>query len=523
MMIPVTSRRKHWRDRLALALLALFVWCVHVSSARAYDIQISNLVVHPYSGGNGEVEFDINWQSSWRATTEPYNWDAAWVFCKIRINGGDWAHLKLNTSGHTIPSTPLAITTAMGLVDTSAAHNASTNPALGIFLYRTNDGFGTFTANDVRLQWNYADNGASSGDVIEIRVFGIEMVYIPQGAFYAGDNATSSASFKQGSADNDPWSISSEDAFSTTNASTNGYYYVSRNFSEESATGAVFTIVAGFPKGYSSFYMMKGEISQGQWVAFFNTLTNTQKSIRDITSSDNNGKNTDGLLARNNVSWTAGEATLPDQGGGATYSGVAMNYLAWEDLAAYLDWSGLRPMSELEYEKAGRGPNLPVSGEYAWGTTTVTATTSISNEGLRNERGQSGANVTCGSQPSINGPLRVGSYAKGVDSRTLSGGSFYGVMELSGNVWEQAVTVGSTAGRAFRGRYHGDGSLAGNGSADVTTWPGTLGVGAGFRGGVFDGVDIRCRLSDRHDAAYELFGSSARNNSFGGRGVRSVP
>jgi hypothetical protein len=44
----------------------------------------------------------------------------------------------------------------------------------------------------------------TSGDTVEIRVFGIEMVYIPQGSFFAGDNATSTASFKQGSSDKDP-------------------------------------------------------------------------------------------------------------------------------------------------------------------------------------------------------------------------------------------------------------------------------------------------------------------------------
>jgi len=76
----------------------------------------------------------------------------------------------------------------MGLMDPTLSHDASTNPAVGIFMYRTNDGFGTFTANSVKLRWNYADNGASSGDVIEIRVIAMEMVYIPAGAFYDGDN-----------------------------------------------------------------------------------------------------------------------------------------------------------------------------------------------------------------------------------------------------------------------------------------------------------------------------------------------
>ncbi|MFN9916944.1 MAG: hypothetical protein ACK53L_30425, partial [Pirellulaceae bacterium] len=125
----------------------------------------------------------------------------------------------------------------------------------------------------------------------------------------------------------------------------------------------------------------------------------------DIT--DATGKNTDSLSSRNSVSWTSGDATLPDRGGGATYTGVAMNFISWADVTAYLDWSGLRPMSELEYEKAGRGPNAAVAGEYAWGSTSLTNATSVTDLGLISERGQAGSNalITGG----VSGPMRVGS------------------------------------------------------------------------------------------------------------------
>jgi hypothetical protein len=490
------------------ALGVLLLFCLPFIQASANDIQITNLTVHPYNGGNGEVEFDITWQNSWRVATEPYNWDAAWVFCKLRKNGGDWTHLKLSTSGHTIPSTPQAITTSLGLVDTGATYNASTNPAVGIFMYRTNDGFGTFTANDVRLQWSYSDNGVSSGDVVEIRVVGIEMVYIPAGAFYAGDgpSAPSTNAFRQKeSSDNDPWYISSESAITTTSGNTGDFYYPGPG----DAANSVFTISAAFPKGYGAVYMMKGELSQGQWVTFFNTLTSTQKIIRDITS--NKG---DGLADRNNVSWTSGDATLPDRGGGATYSGVALNWLYFPDLAAYADWSGLRPMSELEYEKAGRGPNAPVSGEYAWGSTSVTAATSVSNDGLPSERGQAGSNIRLSG-----GPLRVGSFAKGVNSRVSSGAGFYGVFELSGNAYDLCVSVGNSAGRAFEGRYHGNGSLDSSGNPNVSTWPGTNASGSGFRGGYW-ADNAGFRLSNRVGAAYTL---ANRYHWLGGRGVRTAP
>lgn len=497
-------------------LCTAILTCGH---AHANNIAISNLVVHPYSGGNGEVEFDISWDNSWRVATEPYNWDAAWIFCKIRRNGGDWVHLKLNTTGHTIPSTPQTITMAMGLADTASVHDLSSNPAVGIFMYRADNGVGTFTANDVRLQWSYADNGASAGDAVEIRVFAIEMIYTPEAAFYAGDFAGASAAFKQGSGDTDPWYITSEDAISVTDALSDGFYYVSSGWvTGESATGSSFTIPAAFPKGYGAFYMMKGELSQSQWVTFFNTLTNTQKSTRDITSNVNLGKNTDGLESRNNVSWTSGEATLPDRGGGATYAGVAMNFISWGDLSAYLDWAGLRPMSELEFEKAARGDKVPVSQEYAWGSTTITLSSSVTNGGLPNERPQTGSNAVC-MPTNISGPVRVGSFAQPGSSRQAAGAGYYGAMELSGNLWERAASVGRSDGRAVERRYHGNGNLDSSGNANVSTWP-SIHVGIGFRGGRWIDSVGHAQVSNRSNAT---IGHTNRMSSFGGRGVRSAP
>ena len=37
-------------------------------------------------------------------------------------------------------------------------------------------------------------------------------------------------------------------------------------------------------------------------------------------------------------------------------------HISWSDMSAYLDWSGLRPMTELEYEKACRGRSCLLIG-----------------------------------------------------------------------------------------------------------------------------------------------------------------
>jgi hypothetical protein len=177
-------------------------------------------------------------------------------------------------------------------------------------------------------------------------------------------------------------------------------------------------------------------------------------------------------------------------------------------------------MSELEYEKAGRGTKPAVSGEYAWGTTSITQATSITNSGLPSERGQAGSNAAYDWAAGVQGPLRVGSFAKGVNTRVASGAGFYGVLELSGNVWERAVTVGNSTGRAFEGRNHGNGILANSGDANVTSWPGTNYQGAGFRGGSWSVPAYEACISDR---SYAADNDLARYDNHGGRGVRSAP
>jgi formylglycine-generating enzyme required for sulfatase activity len=513
----ITAATRRWLTTLIFSLL------LTCSESQANDISITNQINGAYNPttGTAEVQFDISWANSWRTYGEPKNWDAAWVFCKVRVNGGDWRHLEFTESGHTVPSSPTGISLSLGLADTSSGYNSSSNPAVGVFLYRSAEGFGSLSASGVRLRWNYADNGVLTTDLVEIKIFGIEMVYVPEGAFYVGDGSGSTYVLKQGSADNDPWYISSESAdISVTNAVSNGYYYVTDcdacGGTSDEADGATFTIPATFPKGVGSFYIMKGEISQNQWVRFFNTLTSTQKSTRDITSTKG-----DSLLFRNNVSWISGDATLPDNGGGATYSGVAMNYISWADVLAYLDWSGLRPMSELEFEKAARGHLTPVANEYAWGSTSLTQATSISNGGLANERTQSGSNMAHNS--SVDGPVRVGSFASGVNARASSGGGFYGAMELSSNLWERTITIGNTTGRNFQGRYHGDGALTSSGNANSSTWPGPDGssaVGSGFKGGSFQMATGWSRISNR---GYAALPGTSRGAGAGGRGARSSP
>ena len=307
--------------------------------------------------------------------------------------------------------------------------------------------------------------------------------------------------------------------------------------SHEVPSGSVFMIPAAFPKGFESFYMMKYEITEGQWVEFINSLTGPARANHDVTNASH--KNSDAVVARNTVA-CAGSPLVCSTGRPFR----AMTFLSWPDLCAFLDWAGLRPMSELEFEKAARGPLLPVNGEYAWGTTDVHPVTSITSgaeEGVElsttmgtnarfNDVALAGGDAAQGVEYQ-HGPLRAGIFATDSSDRSLSGAGYYGAMELSGNIKEWTVSVGLSSGLALT-RVNGDGVLTTasgfEGNADTAFWPGmdvnaahgvTTAAGAGFRGGSWADAASQLSISDRSQAASSV---SEAVSSCGGRGARSA-
>ena len=540
-------------NRLILTILA-YLFLVPFCYANNLQLKNFNVANTNVAAQTMTFTFDLIQDNSWRTIS---NYDAVWVFMKYSTDGGiTWNHASMagsgiNPAGYVVPSN--------FQIDVP-------NDQKGFFLHRSDFGSGNIAPTNIQFVWNYAQDGLSTATAQAAntihKLFGIEMVYIPSGAFYAGDgNSSADFHLKAGSADNTPWYIQNENGFNTTNSGSGGYYYVGTGANGENSSGDVFLIQASFPKGYHDFYLMKYELTEGQWVSFFNTLSNAAKLNHDITSSNLGGKNSQGVVNRNTISWNVSN---PGSKATTLRPSRPVSYVSWPDVAAFTAWAALRPVTELEYEKAARGKDIgAVADEFVWGSASSTSVTSLDiNPSNNDENGtetivNSAANLSRnslgftsgdgrvgGSAANQAGPLRAGIFATISGNRINSGAGFYGNMEMSGNLAEPVVTIGRAQGRQFLGT-HGNGqltTLAGyEGFAPNTDWPGIDGAnasrgvrytaGIGYRGGDFATSNVRAfETSARTYAAKDADSQSCFQRYdvscdvfYGGRVGRTAP
>lgn len=433
------------------------------------------------------IRLNVSWPNSWRNST---NYDGVWLFLKHRVTGQPWRH----TSG-------ISTNTPAG-VDVSVPAGGH-----GVFIYRATDGTGNMTVNNLEITWNYGGHGIADNATIEMYARAIEMVYVPQGAFFVGDGA-SNGTFRSVDT-NTPQQITSENALpfggiTGTNLTVTPF---GPDANPDFLTSEQ-TLPAAYPKGFAAFWCMKYEISQGLVVDFLNMGSSTQATLHTTGSYINaeqgnpvrNGQN------RNTISgaypnFVAGVPSRP--------SGFIRYWL----FMALADWTALRPMTELEWEKANRGPEASVAGQLAWGNTTSTVATGVSDDNTSDERASnSGANVNSGDV--LTGPLRSG-WQSGT-TRQETGASYWGIRDLCGNVWERVISINSATGRSFTGN-HGDGEIDNDGYANVGTWPGAFDNphNIAHRGGAFNLAPHA--ISDR---AFST-GSGGALSNYGGRFVRT--
>lgn len=468
------------------------------------------------------LQFTIQWDNSWRVTGGPANWDAVWVFVKYQdcaTNYLPWQHVGLSTvSGdHTVTG---------GVLQIDAVSDGK-----GVFIRRASAGSGNISSATVTLKMAITDNSYN------YQLNGIEMVYIPQGDFSVGDGARGGGN---------GYGFTGNGALAPL-VITNAVQTAGLTAAQYLSTltwGSSAALPSTFPMGYNAFYCMKYEISQEAYAAFLNTLTFDQQVTR-FANAPNSVAGTfvlagfpNPLNCRNGLRIkTPGQVSNVPAVVGCDLNlngvfdetddgqNIACNWLSWADLMAFLDWSALRPMTEFEFEKVGRGVATPVANEYAWATTTILAANSgaISNPGMASEISiTSGAGLCAYNVATFTsrGPLRCGFAANSTSTRTVAGSSYYGVMELSGNVCEQCLGGYNYNYSSFT-TLSGDGDLTITGGANTANWPlngGGNGGGGTCRGGNFYDNATSCILSNRDWMTWN--GNQNRDNRVGGRGVR---
>jgi formylglycine-generating enzyme required for sulfatase activity len=441
----------------------------------ANNVQISNVSVN----GNN-ISFTISWENSWNTTNNtdpnyPNNWDAVWIFIKYQRGDNIWRHAPLSSISSNHSATG-------GILQVDAVTDG-----VGVFIRRSSPGAGNISATTVTLLMGTLQRAGTPN----FRVFGIEMVYCPTGEFWIGD----------GNTDNN----------------LNYCYLKKITYSSQLnglPMGAHFVgslpVPNTFPMGYYGFYIMKYEASYQQYADFLNTLTYNQQLWRTNVSPNSpigvraienvvNGVSI-GTTKTIEIITPGINSTIPaiygcdftdDNNFNDINDGqnIALEGIDVMDFLAYLDWSGLRPMTEMEFEKACRGTKTAVLDEYAWGTTELKCYQRvIVNQGITfqqltnwgeasealpgmivNGRCFCGVNITI-DYPG-DGTGRNGIFATSATGRQSSGAGFYGAMDLSGNSYEFCVSVTPLGHPLEYSGNHGDGFLTDAGNADVALWP----------------------------------------------------
>ena len=437
-------------------------------------------------------------------------------YCSQTWSG--WQHAKL---------------TAVSIPKSTKAARALPEDGMGVFIYRATPGQGAMDMKGIRLRFAVGESAS-----IQVWSYALEMIYIPQGAFDLGDpgdpqrkgaptDAFHRATRPKGQRS---WAfrVKSEKKINVVEPGA-GKAGLTWN---EKQYGSWGDIPRAFPKGYRAFYCMRTQLTQGHYAEFINSLSGAAKTAHFPYGGQGDCRYT--VYKTDNGRRFA---TRPDR---------ACNWVSWGDFIAYTWWAGLRPLTELEWEKACRGKDPAVNGEYAWGTTKLVNTNVI----LGNEASGPIANGNCHINSATNpleggdggyGPVPSDAFLidggtaipieytasgtrKREDQREVTGASYYRVMAMSGNLWDFVISAGVKEGRCFSG-VNGNGQLTDTGEPDWgkrPPWPSIDGRGSGFRGGSWYTSEDRGQVADRTSAS-GLPGYVFRSHDTGIRAGRTAP
>ena len=300
-------------------------------------ITVSNVKWEEDGKESGTVSFDLAWKNSWRAKwTEPAeknvtgkplpleSWDAAWVFVKLQTKGSgtgsvaqaSWRHAMLDarSASHQVPAGAVL---DVGLTDDGSR-------GVGVFLYRAAAGQGPVDFKGIKLRWT----GAAAPADVSVQAIG--MVYVPAGAFRSKTPwKTTFATIKN------PDATAPDGCRVPTNAPAH----------------------ASWPNGVNAFYCMKHGINQGLYAAYLNFGGVVPKYRPEFGKSSYLAYGFGRQTIKFDEFRKLFVAEQPD---------LPRSYVIWADILAVTAWTGLRPITDLEYEKACRGPREVARAEDAW-------------------------------------------------------------------------------------------------------------------------------------------------------------
>ena len=389
---------------LPLTVINVDGYCTSQTSTLPSFMLVQDVITTSDNSANKtiQIQFDLSWGFSWR---DSINWDAAWVFAKYKGTDGVWRHAKLNNTGFSInPSKTIEVT----------------SDKLGAFIYSAYQGQGTSAALGTQLQWNYGLDGLTSVTGLEVRVFAVEMVYVPEGDFNIAKRFNGGNLFAAPS-DNFPVVNTRLTPSLTYNDGSAATIRIKGDAGIDSDNnGSVDK--PDYPTGYRPFYCYKYELTEQQYADFLNCLTPSQRSNLGVAGT--------GITLANGEYFSS----APNRACGNMNS---------QRMLAYADWTGMRPMTILEMNKASYGPLQPAQTQvncFAAGT---------SNSGY------SGNNL-----------IDVGSFDSITTTRSQSGSSYYGIDDLTGNAREHVVSLNFLNFNST----NGDGLLDASGNANVNGW-----------------------------------------------------
>jgi formylglycine-generating enzyme required for sulfatase activity len=536
--------KKYIPSIILFFLLILFAEAIFANNIRIKKLTLTDTLK---TTKDIKIKFDLSWENSWR---DDINWDAAWITAKVKRPNGTWKHIKFQTSGNSIEGNP------------QNAKIVVPSDRMGAFIYRSSKGTGNIDLSGIKLLWNYGIDSVANIDSAEIRFFATEMVYVPQGSFAFGDSYTPTKDiYMQSSPDrlvpsifknfipsdtskfgrNTPMFsiISDKTSPKITTASTNSG--PGNNADQVIINGIYINGTKGiginneepfkysnYPVGYKAFYAMKYEVSQGQYTDFLNTTkVSTTNSSPPMPIPMTNML----LPAPNSPNQPLVRFSIEKQGENYIVSRPdrAMDYANSNHVFAFANWSSLRPMTELEFEKAARGPLAPsyndrANGKIPQGNMTPMGNNNLLVNSLKLNGAENGTEAPLSTDSTKflalydgnieggdggSGAYRVGVFATSSSSRSSSGASYYGIMGLTDNASEFVISLNTESSRSFK-EANGIGENSSNGTPNINHW---------FAGGYFDSWSSSIYKNNWSGVS----GRSSGGQSGGFRLVRSAP